>query len=376
MQKKGDLDFDAFTKVFHKTGEEVEGEGNCLGWAARDTSGQLSPFKFQRRDLKPDDICIQITHAGICHSDLHQIRNEWSNATYPMVPGHEIVGFVTEVGSAVTKFKVGDRAGVGCMVDACFDCDHCGKGLQQFCRKGSVMTYNGKDYDGNITYGGYSTHIVVKDKAALKVPNSLPLDGVAPLLCAGITTYSPIKHYGLDKPGTKLGVLGLGGLGHMAVKFGVAMGCEVTVISRSKDKEAEAKALGAHHYLVSTDEEAMKAAAGTLDGIVDTVSAPHNTQQLVDLLDVSGTIVLVGAPPGNNMPVAQQSLIFKRAKIGGSLIGGFEETQEMLDFCGEKGVTSQVEVIDMQDVNKAMDRLAKGDVKFRFVIDVQKSLII
>lgn len=373
---KDELDFGLWADIFKKMSEVVEGEGNCVGWAARDTTGVLSPWRFDRRATRPDDVVIQITHAGVCHSDLHSVRNEWANAKYPLVPGHEILGIVIEVGSDVTKFKVGDLAGVGCMVDACFECSSCTRDLAQYCKKGCVQTYNWIDYEGNMMYGGYSTHIVVRDKAVFKVPGNLPMAAAAPLMCAGITVYSPLRYYGLDKPGMKVGVVGLGGLGHMAVKFLKAFGCDVTVISRSKSKEAEAKALGADHYLVSSDEEAMKAAARSLDGVVDSVSAEHDQQAIVNLLDSSGKLVVLGAPPKPIIPVSQMSLIMNRITIGGSLIGGFDQTQEMLDFCGENGVVCDVEVIDIDYINTAMDRLQKGDVKFRFVIDVQKSLVL
>eukprot|EP00775_Hariotina_reticulata_P010177 gene10177-10337_t len=353
------IEFEQLAKALLKPSHVVEGEGNCLGWAARDPSGVLAPYKFTRRDLKPDDVMIKITHAGMCHSDLHTIKGDWGPAKYPVVPGHEIVGIVTDVGNDVTKFKPGDRVGIGVFVQSCRDCKMCKKGETMFCPR-LVFTYNAECYDGLPAQGGYSTHIVCDETHTFKIPTNLPLAGVAPLLCAGITTYSPFKDHNLDQPGKKIGVVGMGGLGHMAVKFGVAFGCEVYVISRSKAKEAEALALGAKAIIPSGDEEAMKAAAGTLDGIIDTVSAKHDINQLLDLL----------APRGKLIMVREENLTF-----AGSVVGNLKMTQEMLDFCGKHDITSMVEVIDMDYVNTAMERMEKGDVKFRFVIDINKSLI-
>ncbi|WIA34781.1 hypothetical protein OEZ86_013086 [Tetradesmus obliquus] len=371
------VEFDAFAKAFAKPSQSalVEGaEGNCLGWAARDSSGTLAPYKFSRRELQPNDVVIKITHAGMCHSDLHTIKGDWGPAKYPVVPGHEIVGIVTEVGSGVSKFKLGDRAGVGVFVDSCRSCAQCGKGEQIFCPK-LVYTYNATHYDGLPAQGGYSTHVVIADDHAYTIPANLDLAGVAPLLCAGITTYAPYKDHGLDKPGLKIGVVGLGGLGHMAVKFGVAFGCEVYVISRSKAKEAEAIAMGAKAIIPSGDADALKAAAGTLDGIIDTVSAKHDITALTSLLAPRGRLVMVGLPP--QQPTLNHfDMILRNLTVSGSVIGNLAMTQEMLDFCGAHGITADVEVIDIDYVNEAMVRMEAGDVKFRFVIDINKSLIL
>uniref|UniRef100_A0A383WI80 Enoyl reductase (ER) domain-containing protein n=1 Tax=Tetradesmus obliquus TaxID=3088 RepID=A0A383WI80_TETOB len=371
------VEFGAFAKAFAKPSQSgsVEGaEGNCLGWAARDSSGTLAPYKFSRRELQPNDVVIKITHAGMCHSDLHTIKGDWGPAKYPVVPGHEIVGIVTEVGSGVSKFKLGDRAGVGVFVDSCRSCAQCGKGEQIFCPK-LVYTYNATHYDGLPAQGGYSTHVVIADDHAYTIPANLDLAGVAPLLCAGITTYAPYKDHGLDKPGLKIGVVGLGGLGHMAVKFGVAFGCEVYVISRSKAKEAEAIAMGAKAIIPSGDADALKAAAGTLDGIIDTVSAKHDITALTSLLAPRGRLVMVGLPP--QQPTLNHfDMILRNLTVSGSVIGNLAMTQEMLDFCGAHGITADVEVIDIDYVNEAMVRMEAGDVKFRFVIDINKSLIL
>lgn len=339
------------------------------GYAAFDHTSPLRPWTFQRREPGDHDVLIEILHSGICHSDLHQVRNEWQSSHYPMVPGHEIVGRVTRVGAKVTKHKVGDLAGVGCMVDSCRTCDPCKKGLEQYCEPGSTMTYNGFERDGKTpTQGGYSTQIVVDQDFVLRVPASLPLAGVAPLLCAGITTYSPLRHWKIGK-GHRLGVVGLGGLGHMAVKIGAAMGAEVTMLSTSPKKKADATRLGAHDFLVTTDAVAMAKAAGRFDFIINTVSAPHDLVALTALLRTDGTMILLGAP---DKPAVLPAfpLIMRRRSIAGSLIGGIAETQEMLDFCAEHGIVSDIESIPMADVNAAYERLLKGDVRYRFVIDL------
>eukprot|EP00198_Chlamydomonas_reinhardtii_P003834 XP_001693170.1 predicted protein [Chlamydomonas reinhardtii] len=349
---------------------------SCIGYAAHDNAGVLVPMTFDRAAPGPSDVRIQITHCGICHSDLHMVKNEWNNAIYPMVPGHEIVGIVTEVGEGVTKFKPGDRAGVGCMVDSCGSCEFCKAecGEQQFC-KGQVLTYSSKLPDGTVTKGGYSDFIVVKESFVLRIPDSLPLDATAPLLCAGITTYSPLRHFGLDKPGMRLGVVGLGGLGHMAVKIGKGLGLHVTVISTSEAKREEAvKHLGADAFIVSKDSGQMQAAAGSLDGIIDTVSAKHDLAAMVALLRVDGRLVLVGVPEVP-LDLPSAALIFKRAMVSGSLIGGIKQTQEMLDFCGEKGITASIEKIPIDYVNTAYERMLRSDVRYRFVIDIQGSLV-
>ncbi|KAJ9509424.1 hypothetical protein QJQ45_001890 [Haematococcus lacustris] len=357
---KDAMTFEEFSALFAKPPTEVPGEGNCIGYAAQDTSGVLAPYRFNRRSVGPEDVHIQISFAGICHSDIHTGKGEWAGTCYPCVPGHEIAGYVIEVGDKVTKFKVGDKVGVGCMVNSCKSC-HCCSDLkeEQYCQKGFVGTYNGKDRDGSITKGGYSTHVVVDQDFVLNVPQKLSLDAAAPLLCAGITVYSPIRKFELDKPGMKVGVVGLGGLGHMAVKFLKSFGVEVTVISTSPSKKEEATTvLGADIFLVSKDPDAMAAAAGTLDGLINTVSARHDLAALLNLLKTDGTMVRGS-----------------RLRVTGSLIGGIKETQEMLDYCAEKGIECMHEIIPADYVNTAWERVLKQDVRYRFVIDVQGSLI-
>lgn len=339
------------------------------GYAAQSSTTPLSPFSFQRREVRENDIQIEILYCGVCHSDLHTAKNEWRGTTYPVVPGHEIVGRVTKVGSAVKKFKVGDLAGVGCLVDSCRECDNCQKGLEQFCRNGSTGTYNGKDrVSGGVTYGGYSNQIVVREEFVLKVSDKLPLSGVAPLLCAGITTYSPLRHWKVGK-GHKVAVVGLGGLGHMAVKFAASFGAEVTMLSTSASKEKDAKHLGAHHFALTKDEEQVKALAGKFDFILNTVSASNNYSQYLTMLNTDGVMVCVGAPPTPSEIMAF-NLIGGRKSIAGSLIGGLPETQEMLDYCAEHNIVSDVEVIKMDYINTAYERMLKADVKYRFVIDM------
>jgi len=311
-------------------------------------------------------------YCGICHSDLHMVKNEWGMTQYPVVPGHEIVGIVTEVGSKVEKFKVGDKVGVGCIVGSCRSCDNCNNDLENYC-PGNILTYAGKYIDGTVTYGGYSDIMVADEHFVLRWPENLPLDSGAPLLCAGITTYSPLKYYGLDKPGMSIGVVGLGGLGHVAVKMAKAFGAKVTVISTSLKKKQEAiEQLGVDSFLVSTDQEQMQAAMNTLDGIIDTVSAVHPILPLLLLLKAHGKLVMVGATKALELPVFP--LLMGRKLVGGSAIGGLKETQEMLDFAAEKGITADVEVIPFDYVNTAVDRLLKSDVKYRFVIDVANTL--
>ncbi|KAI5071495.1 hypothetical protein GOP47_0013746 [Adiantum capillus-veneris] len=345
----------------------------CVGYAALDSSGQLSPFSFVRRATGQDDVAFKVTHCGICHTDLHQIRNEWKRSVYPMVPGHEIVGIVIEVGSKVSTFRMGDRVGVGCRVRSCGKCKACQKKAEQFCAKG-VFTYNAVDIDETITYGGYSSHMVANVKFVVRMPDGLPSDAAAPLLVAGITAYSPMRHFGMVENGKHLGVVGLGGVGHMAVKFGKAFGLKVTVISSSPGKEKEAKELlGADEFLVSSDKGAMQRASNTLDYILDTVSAPHELGPYLDLLDLDGKMVFVGVP---DKPFAfnATSLIYGRKLVAGSLVGSIQETQEMLDFCAEKGITPTFEKITPDYLNQAMDRLSKSDVKYRFVIDFSNGL--
>ncbi|KAI4325985.1 hypothetical protein MLD38_031344 [Melastoma candidum] len=345
----------------------------AYGYAARDTSGHLSPFTFSRRATGETDVAFKITHCGICHSDLHFMKNEWGNASYPAVPGHELVGIVTEVGSKVTKYKDGDRVGVGCMVQSCQSCTSCADNLENYC-PGMILTYGSNNLDGTMTYGGYSNFMVCDEHFIIRIPDNLPFDGTAPLLCAGITVYSPLKYYGLDKPGMHVGVVGLGGLGHMAVKFAKAMGLKVTIVSTSPNKKAEAmERLGADAFLVSRDTEQMQAAMGTMDGIIDTVSAYHAIIPLLALLKTNGKVVLVGAPE-KPLELPAFSVIMGRKLVGGSCIGGIKETQEMIDFAAKHDITADVEVIPIDYVNTAIERLVKSDVKYRFVIDIADTL--
>jgi uncharacterized zinc-type alcohol dehydrogenase-like protein len=339
------------------------------GYAAQNATTPLGPFNFQRREPGDHDVRIEIQYCGVCHSDLHQIRNEWGNSIFPMVPGHEIVGKVTQVGSKVKGFKTGDLAGVGCFVDSCRVCPSCQAGLEQYCEKGMSGTYNGYERDGKTpTYGGYSNQIVVDEKYTLHISSKLPLEGVAPLLCAGITTYSPLREWKVGK-GHRLGVLGLGGLGHMAVKLGAALGAEVTMLSSSKSKEADAKKLGAHQFALTSDEKGMAKYANYFNFIIDTVSAPHHLPFYLQLLQRDGTMILVGAPPSPH-ELMGFDLLLKRRRVAGSLIGGIKETQEMLDFCADHKIVSEVEVIKIQDIDQAYERMLKGDVRYRFVIDM------
>ncbi|KAJ0039716.1 hypothetical protein Pint_27737 [Pistacia integerrima] len=315
----------------------------AFGWAATDSSGHLSPFKFSRRETGDEDVRFKVLYCGICHSDLHSIKNEWGNSTYPLLPGHEIVGEVTEVGGKVKKVKVGDKVGVGCLVGACHSCDSCVNNLENYCSK-LILTYNSIDTDGTITYGGYSDHMVANQRYIVVFPDNMPLDAGAPLLCAGITVYSPLKYFGLAEPGKHIGVVGLGGLGHVAVKFAKALGAKVT------------------------------AATGTLDGIIDTVSAVHPILPLISLLKSNGKLIMVGAPEKPlELPVFP--LIMGRKTMAGSGIGGMKETQEMIDFAAKHNITADIEVISMDYVNTAMERLAKADVRYRFVIDIGKTLV-
>jgi uncharacterized zinc-type alcohol dehydrogenase-like protein len=337
-------------------------------FAAQSKTTPLTPFDFSRRTPGAHDVQIEILYCGVCHSDIHQVRDEWGGSIYPMVPGHEIVGRITKVGDHVKNFKVGDLAGVGCFVDSCRVCPNCLSGEEQYCDNGMVGTYNGREKDGTPTYGGYSTQIVVDEKYTLKISDKLPLHAVAPLLCAGITTYSPLKHVGVKK-GQRVGVLGLGGLGHMAVKFAVSFGAEVTMLSTSKSKEADAKKLGAHHFALTSDAETMKKLSNHFDVILNTVSAPHEYSTYLNLLRTNGTMIVVGVPPKPS-EVPAFNLIMKRRSIMGSLIGGIRETQEMLDYCAEHNIVSDVEVINIQQINEAYQRMLKNDVRYRFVIDI------
>ncbi len=339
------------------------------GYAAQSPTTDLAPWNFERRAVGPHDVQFEILFCGVCHSDLHQIKNDWFPGIFPMVPGHEIVGRVVKVGDHVKNFKVGDLAGTGCMVDACMVCENCKQDLEQYCLEGNTQTYNGLERDGKTpTYGGYSDSIVVREEFVLKIADNLNLAAVAPLLCAGITTYSPLRHWKVGK-GHKLAVLGLGGLGHMAVKFGVAFGAEVTVLSTSPKKEADAKKLGAHHFVVTTDPEQIKAATGTFDFILDTVSAEHDFNMYLSLLRTNGIHICVGVPP-KPAEIAAFSLLGGRKSLAGSGIGGIKETQEMLDFCAANNIVSDIEMIDIKDIHKAYERMEKGDVRYRFVIDM------
>ncbi|CAN4114805.1 unnamed protein product [Withania somnifera] len=351
---------------------EEEHPIKASGWAARDTSGVLSPFNFSRRATGEKDVQFKILYCGICHTDLHFLKNEWGVTRYPVVPGHEIVGLVTEVGNKVEKFKIGDKVGVGCLVGSCQKCDNCSNNLENYC-PAQIMTYGYPYYDGTMTYGGYSDLMVVDEHFAVRWPENLPMEA-APLLCAGITTYSPLKYFGLDKPGMNIGVVGLGGLGHMAVKFAKAFGANVTVISTSPGKKEEAlQQLGADKFLLSNHPEQIQGAINTLDGIIDTVSAVHPLLPLLGMLKSHGKLVMVGAiAQPLEMPVFP--LIMGRKSIAGSCIGGMKETQEMLDFAAKHNITPDVEVVAMDYVNTALERLMKSDVKYRFVLDIGKKM--
>ncbi len=340
------------------------------GYAAHSPTSRLGLFAFDRRSPRPDDVVIEILYCGVCHSDLHNVRNDWGNAQYPMVPGHEIVGRVLEVGPEVTRFQAGDRVGVGCMVESCRHCRACGKGWEQYCENGATYTYNATDpVDGTRTYGGYSEKVVVAEHFVLKVPDTLDLAGAAPLLCAGITTFSPLRHWNVQ-PGSQVAVVGLGGLGHMGLKLAKAMGAEVTLFSRSPGKEADARRLGADHIVISNDAAQMAAVTGRFDLIIDTVPYQHDVNPYVPTLATGGTIVMVGYLGPLEHAFNSGPLVFNRKSLAGSLIGGIAETQEMLDFCGQHGIHSDVEVIRIQDINEAYERLLKADVKYRFVIDM------
>jgi alcohol dehydrogenase (NADP+) len=339
------------------------------GYAAQSPETDLALWDFERREVGPHDVQFDILYCGVCHSDLHQIKNDWFPGIFPMVPGHEIVGRVVKVGDHVTRFKVGDLAGTGCLVDSCLHCENCKDDLEQYCLEGNTQTYNGMERDGSMpTYGGYSTSIVVKEHFVLNISDKLDLAATAPLLCAGITTYSPLKHWKVGK-GHKLAVLGLGGLGHMGVKFGVAFGAEVTVLSTSPKKEEDAKKLGAHHFVVTTDPTQVEAARGSFDFILDTVSAEHDFNLYLSLLRTNGVMMCVGAP-SKPAEVSAFSIIGGRKSVAGSGIGGLKETQEMLDFCAEHNIVSDIEMINIQDITTAYERMLKGDVRYRFVIDI------
>jgi len=339
------------------------------GFAALDPTSPLEPYNFERRDLREHDVLVDILFSGVCHSDLHQVRDEWGGSIYPMVPGHEIVGKVIKVGSHVKKFKVGDHAGIGCLVDSCRECDNCKEGLEQYCSNGMVGTYGAMEKDGSgPTNGGYSKSILAHEDFILRISGKQPLEAIAPLLCAGITTYSPLRYWKVGK-GTRVGVVGLGGLGHMAVKLAASMGAEVTMLSHSAWKKADAHRLGAHNFVLSTDEEQTKTLAGYFDFIIDTVSAAHDYNFFLAMLRTNGVMVCVGAPPAPAQ-IPAFNLIFGRKSFAGSLIGGIPETQEMLDYCAKHNIVSDIELIAMKDINGAYERMLKGDVKYRFVIDM------
>jgi uncharacterized zinc-type alcohol dehydrogenase-like protein len=330
----------------------------------------LKPLNISRRAVTTKDIEIEILFCGVCHSDLHTARNDWGGTIYPAVPGHEIVGKVTSIGSAITKFKVGDLVGVGCMVDSCQTCASCKKDLEQYCLNGFTGTYNGKDkHLGGQTFGGYSEKVVVDEHFVLKIPTNLDLAAVAPLLCAGITTWSPLKHWNVQE-GSKVAVVGLGGLGHMAIKLAKGLGASVTLFSRTPEKTADAKALGADEVIISTDEAQMKSANGQFDLIIDTVPYAHDLNPYVSTLNISGTLVLVGYLGALDPMLHSVPMILGRKSVAGSLIGGIAETQEMLDFCGKHNIVSEIEIIRMQNINEAYERMLKSDVKYRFVIDM------
>jgi alcohol dehydrogenase (NADP+) len=343
---------------------------SCRGYAAADVRSPLAPHVFTRRALRADDVRIDIRYCGVCHSDLHQARNDWRNTIYPCIPGHEIVGQVAAVGPSVQRFQAGDWVAVGCLVDSCRDCSECDAGREVFCRKGATLTYNGKDRQtGDLTFGGYSSHIVVREQYVLRLPDGLDPARAAPLLCAGITTYSPLRHWKIG-PGSKVAVAGLGGLGHMGVKLASAMGAEVTVVTRSAAKAREATALGAHHVLLSSDPDAMKRAAGAYDFVLDTIPVVHELDPYLRILRTHGALVLVGVI--DTIPAfSSRLLIGGRKTLSGSAIGGIAETQELLDFCASKGIVADCEMTTMPQINAAFERMEKGDVRYRFVIDMQ-----
>ena len=342
-------------------------------FAATAADQPLAPYSFERRDPGSDDVAIEIKYCGVCHSDLHVVKNDLGGTRYPIVPGHEIAGVVTAVGANVTRFKEGDRVGVGCMVDSCRTCSACREGLEQYCEPGMTQTYGSRDLKGagvgqTITQGGYSDRITVDQAFVLNIPDSLPLDAAAPLLCAGVTTWSPLKTWGVGS-GSKVAVIGLGGLGHMAVKLAAALGAEVTVLSTSDRKKADAERMGARHFLINSDADAMKAAAEQFDLIINTVSATHEIASHVNLLARDGTMVMLGLTT-EGLPVFAMPLLWRRRRIAGSLIGGIRETQDMLDFCAEHGIVCDIEVIAPDQINQAYERMERSDVRYRFVIDM------
>lgn len=342
----------------------------CVGYGAASADSSLAPFSFERRDPGPEDVKIDIRYCGVCHSDLHQVRNEWRNTVFPCVPGHEIVGVVSAVGADVKRHKIGDRVGVGCMVNSCRKCEACKAGLEQYCQPGARFTYNSPEADGKgHTFGGYSRAIVVDQDFVLKVPDNLDFAAVAPLLCAGITTWSPLRHWKVG-PGQRVGIVGLGGLGHMGVKLAAALGAEVTLFTTSPGKVQDGLRLGAHRVVISRDADAMAAEQGRFDFILDAVAAQHDINAYIALLKLDGTLVQVGAPE-EPLPVSVFGLLMGRRSFAGSLIGGIPETQEMLDFCGKHGITADIEMIRMDEIETAYRRMLGSDVKYRFVIDME-----
>ena len=339
------------------------------GYAAQSNKSPLAPWNFQRRSIGDHDVLIEIKYCGVCHTDIHFVRNDWGISVYPLVPGHEIVGVVTQVGNHVHKFKEGETVGVGCLVDSCRVCENCNDGQEQYCLNGNSFTYNGPEKQtGGITYGGYSNQIVVDEHFVLRIGENLPLEKVAPLLCAGITTYSPLRRWKIGR-GHKLGIVGLGGLGHMTVKLAASFGAEVTVLSTSPNKREDAMKLGAHYFKLTTDEEQLKKLQGYFDFIIDTVSSKHDHNMYLQMLKTKGTLICLGAPP-EPIEIGAFPLLFQGRHVAGSLIGGLAETQEMLDYCAEHNITADVEVIDIKDINHAYERMERSDVKYRFVIDM------
>lgn len=339
------------------------------GYAAQHAKAALEPYSFERRDPGDHDIVIDIQYCGICHTDIHQVGDEWGGSVFPMVPGHEITGIVYKIGPKVARYKIGDRVGVGCFVDSCRKCDACQKNLEQYCTGGMVTTYNGTEKDGAQTQGGYSNRIIVDENYVLRIPNSLPLDRAAPLLCAGITLYSPLMHWKAG-PGKKIAIMGLGGIGHMGVKIAHALGAEVTVLSHSLKKQEDAKKLGADNFFATSDPKTFERLKGYFDLIINTVSAELDWNQYLELLKLDGTMVVVGIPE-KETPIGSFSLVAGRRSLAGSLIGGIKETQEMLDFCGKNNIGSEIELIPIQKVNDAYKRVLSSDVKYRFVIDIK-----
>jgi uncharacterized zinc-type alcohol dehydrogenase-like protein len=338
------------------------------GYAAMAAKAALAPYSFERRERREHDVVIDIQYCGICHSDIHQARDEWGGSMFPMVPGHEIAGVVSSIGGKVTKFKVGDKVGVGCFVDSCRKCPECRSGTAQYCAEGLVLTYNGREHDGAPTFGGYSEGIVVDENYVLRMPDNLPLDACAPLLCAGITLYSPLMHWQAG-PGKKVAIVGLGGLGHMGVKLAHALGAETTVLSQSLKKEGDAKRLGADNFYATSDPQTFKKLQRHFDLIINTVSAAIDWNEYLGLLKVDGSMVLVGAPE-KQVPVGAFPLLIGRRSLAGSIIGGIQETQEMLDFCGKRNIVSDIEITPIQQVIEAYERILRSDVRYRFVIDM------